>query len=965
MPEKPDLEMTAGMAYDPSGAAEAKADVADTAATAETAAASTEQAAQKSAAASDKDAEKQKLLAEMMKLTTMARRELQAEIQRLIALQKAAAQANNAKEYEKLTASINRAKVAMEKLNTATAVSTIAIQNQAQTGMQFAQGLGSLAASAKKGTAGLAEMAVQAIALGTAIKAGLGPIGWVMAALQGLGMVVTYFADSEKEEKEAIEATTKALNEHKKALDDIAAAHEKNAASQAAVYGDQRAAAIKNEGRAELAALNENNTEKRLVREKELADLRADHEKKRRADAKAVQDGSMDPTVAAAREQSRQKEYAEREKEAEKQANLEQQARLTQEQSAGKKILAARTAVYNELTKGMDDREQALLSVDDKAMQEILARLDQVKGQIDSSGQRLRQIKDTLKGDDLKRAREAHAEEEAKLEAERADLEARLLGITADQVAVLERHQRLDAETEEGKAREAVAIVAGVHAAKDAVNEQLEANKALGLQAQELTAQGEIIEKETQTLHAAAQAATEEENAARTAANLSKQWEAKQKETTPQRIKWLQETLHTLQENSQIWQQYNKALQREEASARQEEWQRVQRDKSLQDQAAWLSETAGHLKAGSEEAQKWEEQLQSVNQAMLAEQWAVVQKEKSLQDQSVWLKAQLGQIQKGSKLWETYNKALHNVTESMVTKELAEMGETYKVAGQYAVEDKRTQYKILHKDREMLEARAKRLRGMLAEEHDAGLREQITKALKENLDQQKGLTEATLANSRAARARLKAYQPPKYHHENKMVERNRNRLGEAYARTIKLEEKYAARGNYKAAARQDRIRRKIGEKITEFDKGFAKQLEKDTDDLKASSKKQVAESRKRLRRQQKQNKEDQKRDGEDSKKKKKPQERGQKKPRQEKPKQAPQQQKKEHELAGTKAALADAQKALGDMSGKVAELAGVTAQIASAATEIAKTAGAKLKSLKQQLKIMQTDISNLWKEIDA
>ncbi|MDO4954530.1 MAG: hypothetical protein Q4E43_05275 [Akkermansia sp.] len=911
MPEKPDLEMTAGMAYDPSGADEAKADLKDTAA-------ASEQAAQKSAAASDKDAEKQKQLAQMMRLTMMTRRELREEILRLIAAQKSAAAANDTKRYEQLTTSINRAKEALEKLNTAQQVGMIAMQQQAQTGMQFAQGLGSMKEAASQGAAGLATMATQAIALGMAIKAGLGPIGWVMAALQGLGMIVTHFTEKSKKEEEGIKAATKALEEQTAALDKNAAAHEKNAAAQALADADDKAEGLKKAAKKKLDEMREENRGKEELRRQDLDQKRRAAEMARKEDAAEVQAGRMDPAEASARDKMRQEKVAAAEKDAEAAAAAEEQTLLGKEKETGAAILKARQETLKGLTKGLSGEDMAVLAIEDKALQQLVNRFDEAAAREKQQEEKVEELRKKHDDDPTEANLQAYQEAEENLEElwqERLNLERELVERTRKQVEVLEKKGKLDAKTKEGKAAEAVSIISGINAAQEAVEKQEESNRQLEEKSSELLRQQETLKRESELHDAAAKAAEKEASTAQHSAALAEGWKEAQTQAAPKRIAWLQEMLAGLEEESALHRQYNELLKQElaaqETAARQEEWQRVQREGSLADQAAWLRDTAGHLEAGSEEAKKWAEQLQGVETRQIQEAMGNLEKE-------------------------------------------------FKVTGNYVAEDKRTQRQILQDDKKALAGRAQRLQALIAETKDFSLRQQLQEKLDETVKQQKALEAATAANAKACRAMLKGYKAPEFHDKNKMVERNLKQLGHAYARNIKLAEKAAEKGDTKAQERYTRLAGKYADRIARKRKDFTKEHEKNLDAIQAAQKKQKNEEEGSAKDSKKSRSRKNREDAKQKPKKDAPKQNAPKK------KAAPaQQQKKEHELADTKAALADAQKALGDMSGKVAELAGVTAQIASAASEIAKTAGAKLKSLKKQLKTMQTDISNLWKEIDA
>lgn len=158
--------------------------------------ANTEQAAQESAAlaktreesarAADEEAAKMQALDALMKLEAMAKRELTAEVQRLAEARKQAAKAGDAQALQQLTAQYKEAKGVLTQMHQAANLNKAAMMGQASAGMQLAASMQRLGEQASRGSTDIAGMASQVMSLGMALKAGLGPIGWVMMALQGL-----------------------------------------------------------------------------------------------------------------------------------------------------------------------------------------------------------------------------------------------------------------------------------------------------------------------------------------------------------------------------------------------------------------------------------------------------------------------------------------------------------------------------------------------------------------------------------------------------------------------------------------------------------------------------------------------------------------------------------------------------------------------------------------------------------
>jgi len=169
-------------------------------------------ALEQSSKAAEKEAAAQEAAARQMQLSSMKARELTAEIERLSAARKEAAAAGNTTEYEKVTGDLVRAKKALSEYNNEVNISKSALLNKAQAGMMAAQQLGGLAQQVRSGTVDMAAMANTIMSVSLALKAGLGPIGWAMMALQGLQLALDAYTNSCNEAaKQQMEANEKAL----------------------------------------------------------------------------------------------------------------------------------------------------------------------------------------------------------------------------------------------------------------------------------------------------------------------------------------------------------------------------------------------------------------------------------------------------------------------------------------------------------------------------------------------------------------------------------------------------------------------------------------------------------------------------------------------------------------------------------------------------------------------------------
>lgn len=149
-----------------------------------------------------------------MKLSLLSKDELIKKLQELQAAREAAAKAGDSKTYEKRTREFMQAREQMEKVNTQLNLTRMAWTQQAQMANQFAgsltsvaTGLGSIGDAAEKGELDLVGLAGGIQQVGTSfammLQAGLGPIGILTLALQGLQLMWNKLAKAEQERARA------------------------------------------------------------------------------------------------------------------------------------------------------------------------------------------------------------------------------------------------------------------------------------------------------------------------------------------------------------------------------------------------------------------------------------------------------------------------------------------------------------------------------------------------------------------------------------------------------------------------------------------------------------------------------------------------------------------------------------------------------------------------------------------
>lgn len=183
------------------------------------------------AAALEKEKQKNFDNTYQMKLASMTKRELVAEIRRLTAARKEAAKAGDEFNYQQYGEHLRIARQELRKTTQAQQVNKIAFLQQAQVAQQMGSNLKSITEGVMgfgkaldEGTVNLTGMASAAISMGMAIKAGLGPLGWALAAVEGLTLLWNAYAKKQKEAQKAEEERAKKAQELATAYNDAAEA---------------------------------------------------------------------------------------------------------------------------------------------------------------------------------------------------------------------------------------------------------------------------------------------------------------------------------------------------------------------------------------------------------------------------------------------------------------------------------------------------------------------------------------------------------------------------------------------------------------------------------------------------------------------------------------------------------------------------------------------------------------------
>ena len=478
-------------------------------------------ASEQSAAALEREQLELEAIRAQMELEAKGRDGLIQELNRLNAARSAAAKAGDVEAFRELDAQVQKVRSAYEKMNQSLEVAKIGMMGQMQLALQVGGTLQSVGESCRNGTANVMGLANATLALGTAIKAGMGPLGWVMLAIQGLQMAWDWYSDSQKEAAEAermrIQANNEAVARHMEQVQKLAALSRENMLADASAELEDIAEKFD-----KLTAQQEQSARRTEQRE-------AAAEQRRRAAAQAVFDaeqarvelartlGQITEADATARLRAAEEALAaelaavdELEKKRTNAAALEAKRRAEKEAAELEAAIAEKFAGTDSLlklelpsaqewealqikyTEGMTD------AVENAAETRIRGELVKLRRLMESMGIAFEGGDDELLRwlDDLRAARE---EADSMLEAARAEAE------TAGQKAELARLE-LETKKQEAVAEAAAREVRRKQQEAAAQNQQLEQQWA-EVQQQELPDQIKWLEATTANFAAGSEAA--------------------------------------------------------------------------------------------------------------------------------------------------------------------------------------------------------------------------------------------------------------------------------------------------------------------------------------------------------------------------------------------------------------------------------------------------------------------------
>lgn len=550
-------------------------------------AAAVEQALQRRSAAEQRAADREEQMASRrqtrLSLEGKSYVELARHLKALVAAREEAAQAGDGEAYDQLTAQIKGTRAAVEDLTTRTNIARTAMLGKAQAGMMVADQMGQLANGFRDGSVSAAGFATTIMSVGMAIKAGLGPIGWAMAAVQALQMAWDYFSSRQQQAEEAMKKADAAMKELNKTVAEnaraIAEATERhleytqqlklNRASDAAKE-EMTVLKRKHEFELQAAEENERKTRDRVAAERELLNAQV-QAGKFTADEYERQSQRLNEQLEEAQQQRMR--LAARQKDEElklERKSAGEAVRLAQEkydalrayqqlspQSDWTRSWSDREAEYMEAMLVESERVSGLIKEKEAEVESINAKMEALKSrrswwnredEYQRRVEELREEREATKSElaslnDQKSELDTEAEEifAARFEgARQLDEAQKLCGIDMLKFTKAATAQREEAERELDEARR--------------FNNDVEAQHALHRKELE---QYDGVVRNIEAMNAGTQAeALAEENRRR-----EREWVDVSRKSLAEQESWLRRQLDGMKEGSERWQEYNSRLE--------------------------------------------------------------------------------------------------------------------------------------------------------------------------------------------------------------------------------------------------------------------------------------------------------------------------------------------------------------------------------------------------------------------
>lgn len=292
----------------------------------------------------------------------------------------AAARSGDTERVRQLTKEINIHRDALRQLRQARQMDKITLTQQAQLAGQVTSSMKSLGEQisnlgkgAQGGAVDVSALTNTVIQLGFAIKAGLGPLGWALVAVEGLTSAWNLYTESQK-------AARKATLDHAKAVEDAAEKSYKVAKNKIdREQNDRKKAAeeelkdIKQQYDEELGLIDRLEQGKRIIRKQEIEELKKEQAA---AEAELAKTGTEVEIEAMRHAHAVRMREMEREHQEEEEGYKEYRADL--EQKAADAVLEKRTELLNALELTYAKFVDFDAKNDDSA-REFLRLIDEVK----------------------------------------------------------------------------------------------------------------------------------------------------------------------------------------------------------------------------------------------------------------------------------------------------------------------------------------------------------------------------------------------------------------------------------------------------------------------------------------------------------------------------------------------------------------------------------------------------------
>lgn len=523
--EHADATLLNALAMDESARAkerEAAATEKDTAATGEGAATTEE--------SSEVEREAAETRRRMMELEALGRKKLMELLKQEAIARKKAAAAGDVKAYKEICKRMVETRKALDSLNQAGQLNKLTMASQAQLGLSVGSTMANLSQQVKNGTVSVGSLVQAFLALSAAVKAGMGPIGWVLLAIQGLEMAWNLYADSQekarKKARERWEAEQAALERTMKLLDEFTEKDRANALES-----------VKREF-TELEEQRQKAETDRLEKAKraDIAAVEAEEKRKVAADARYKKElATVDAAVAAGKITAA---------DAERRRRAAEEARETELAAVEEAVHARKNAARLDDARAAEEQAEALQkALDEKSEKfgKVLTVKLPTPGEWEALQIKLQEGMEST--EEIAFSREVHD----KMNEVRAALKAMGVAWRGTDAELVQFVQQFKDATEEGKKRvEALreqARTSRLEAAEEASHfrQTKERHKA---EAQERKAQAET-------------AAAQQEQA-----RLNEEWTlVQQRGSLEEQAEWLKMHLATMEEGSKLWKEYNKQLE--------------------------------------------------------------------------------------------------------------------------------------------------------------------------------------------------------------------------------------------------------------------------------------------------------------------------------------------------------------------------------------------------------------------